>query len=107
MHILKEKLGIDNLNEIHKIEFNAKIKKMTFAPNNKYLAVLEERSQILQIWDFDKLTNQNEISLNVNNCKELHFAINQNKTLVDFFFRGYLLKKLDFLNSYKNTYIFL
>lgn len=74
------------------MELNFNIKKISFAPNNKYLAILEENSKTIKIIKLGKLTNNNENLMNSQN-KEIQFEISQAKIIENFFIRRNLFYK--------------
>lgn len=73
------------------MEFNSHIKKISFAPNNKYLAILEENSKIIKILKLGKLTSSGDNALNSHHNKEIQFEINQERIIENFFFRRNLV----------------
>lgn len=81
------------MNEIHKMELNFNIKKISFAPNNKYLAILEENSKTIKIIKLGKLTNNSENLMNSQN-KEIQFEISQAKIIENFFIRRKIILQI-------------
>ena len=82
-------MGIEGVSEIYRIEFPSIVKKMLFSPNNKHLIFLEEKSNVIELCDLEKLTNQTETLINASNSKDLFVSISEKNHISEMFFRGY------------------